>query len=139
MSTPPGQFLGNVMHRRSTPGWTVTDLRHIRPNQFPAHAHRWTCLTVLLGGEYGERIEGVWHPRQINTLIVRPAHAPHGDRVGAAGAWFLNVEVSPDLVPARVDVPGALAEWSVRHHPDSSPWAGGSSASSGGVTPPMRR
>jgi AraC family transcriptional regulator len=113
MSSPPGQFLGAVTHRRSALDWTVTDLRHARPNRFPAHAHRWTCLTVLLGGEYAERIEARWHQRAVNSLIIRPALAPHADRVGAAGAWFLNIEVSDAFIARRSDRDRPLAEWMV--------------------------
>jgi len=117
MSAPPGQFLGSVTHRRSAQEWTVTDLAHARPNRFPAHAHRWTCLTVLLGGEYAECIEGRWHQRAVNSLIIRPALAPHADRVGPPGARFLNVEVSDALLPARSDLGRPLAEWSVVRTP----------------------
>ena len=96
----------------------MTDLRHARANRFPAHAHRWTCLTVLLGGEYAECVEGRWHQRAVNSLIIRPSLAPHGDRVGAPGARFLNVEVSDQLVPAWSDVPRPLAEWTVIRAPE---------------------
>jgi AraC family transcriptional regulator len=107
-----------VTHRRSSPEWTVTDLRHAQANRFPAHAHRWTCLTVLVGGDYAERIEGRWHERAVNSLIIRPSLAPHGDRVGAVGARFLNVEVSDALLPGRSDLPRPLAEWAVIRAPD---------------------
>jgi AraC family transcriptional regulator len=118
MSSAPGQFLGAVAHRRSSLEWTITDLRHAHPNRFPPHAHRWTCLTVLLGGDYAEHIEGRWHQRAVNSLIIRPSLAPHGDRVGAAGARFLNVEVSDALIPNRSDVQRALAEWTVIRVPE---------------------
>lgn len=118
MSSAPGQFLGAVTHRRSSPEWTVTDLRHAQANRFPPHTHRWTCLTVLLGGEYAERIEGRWHQRAVNSLIIRPSLAPHGDRVGPAGARFLNVEVSDALIPRRADRPRPLAEWTVIRAPE---------------------
>jgi AraC family transcriptional regulator len=73
---------------------------------------------VLLGGDYAERIEGRWHQRAVNSLIIRPSLAPHGDRVGAAGARFLNVEVSDALIPRRADLPRPLAEWTVISAPD---------------------
>jgi hypothetical protein len=85
MSSAPGQFLGAVTHRRSSLEWTITDLRHAHPNRFPAHAHRWTCLTVLLGGDYAEHIEGRWYQRAVNSLIIRPSLAPHGDPCACCG------------------------------------------------------
>jgi AraC family transcriptional regulator len=118
MSAAPGQFLGAVTHRRSSSEWTITDLRHAQANRFPPHSHRWTCLTVLLGGDYAERIEGRWHQRAVNSLIIRPSLAPHGDRVGAAGARFLNIEVSDALIPLRADVSRPFAEWTVISAPD---------------------
>lgn len=118
MSALPGQFLGAVTHRRSSREWTLTDLRHARANRFPAHTHRWTCLTVLLAGEYAESVEGRWHRRTVNSLIIRPSLAPHGDRVGAAGARFLNVEVSDGIIPTRSDNARPLAEWTVVRTPE---------------------
>lgn len=73
---------------------------------------------MLLGGEYAERIEGRWHQRAVNSLIIRPSLAPHGDHVGPAGARFLNVEVSDALIPRRADLPRPLAEWTVIRAPE---------------------
>jgi AraC family transcriptional regulator len=107
-----------VRRRHVGPRWVATDLRHSRANAFPSHEHRWTCLTLLLGGQYGERTgSGGWEERRVNSLVLRPAHAPHADRIGTRGAWFLTLELAPELVAGRAERTGALTEWRVADHP----------------------
>jgi AraC family transcriptional regulator len=74
-------------------------------------------MTLLLGGEYSEHIEGRWHDRPVNAVAIRPAHAPHADRIGAAGARFLVVELSADLVARRSDAARPLGEWALVRTP----------------------
>ncbi|HEX5707211.1 MAG TPA: AraC family transcriptional regulator [Pyrinomonadaceae bacterium] len=118
----PGQFYGDVLERRRSAGFALSELRHATGRRLPRHTHELAYFCLLLGGDYSEQLgrqRVTYHPF---TVMFHPPSTTHRDEVGSRGGRFFNVEIEPGLVErlrecgARVpeafaDVRGGELSW----------------------------
>ena len=87
-----GSFYGISRRQWRTESAVLTEVRHREPRRLPRHTHERPFLTLLLAGDYRERLgSGEMEFRPL-TMSYRPAWLEHQDEIGAGGAHFLMVE-----------------------------------------------
>jgi AraC family transcriptional regulator len=93
----PGQFYGDVLERRRSAGFALSELRHTEGRRLPRHTHELAYFCLLLGGDYAEQLGR----RRINyrplSVMFHPPATTHRDEVGSRGGRFFNVEIEPAL------------------------------------------
>jgi AraC family transcriptional regulator len=83
----------------------------------PAHCHRRATLNVVLAGEYREAFEdGEERGFGPATLIVKPAHTVHSNRLGRSGVSCLVVELADERLRWS-DHADLLRGWRALHSP----------------------
>lgn len=76
--------------------------------QFPPHAHRHSSLSLILGGEGEDLVDGVLRRFAALTVIFKPAGAIHQTRCGSAGVRSVTFELLPCFHPLPLRGAGAL-------------------------------
>lgn len=94
----PGQFYGDVLDRRATAGFALSELRHATGRRLPRHTHELAYFCLLLGGDYTEQLGGRRVTYRPLSVMFHPPATTHRDEVGRRGGRFFNVEIEPALV-----------------------------------------
>ena len=81
---------------RAAGDFLLTETRYASNAALETHAHEYSCLVVVLDGNFEERFEGTKRSVAPGTIIVRPAGERHSDRFGRDGGRCLNVEMRPE-------------------------------------------
>lgn len=87
----------------------VAESRYPPRSDTPRHAHETASFTFLLDGSYVEEFPGSDVECAPGSLLFRPAHVVHRDRVGTAGARCVMVEVPPEWLRRLEDAGPKLA------------------------------
>lgn len=90
----PGEFFGEVLHRRRDPGLSLSEVVHTRAWALPRHGHSAAGVCLLLGGGYREWVARRERAVRPGDAVYHPPDYFHSDEVGPSGARFFFVEVS---------------------------------------------
>lgn len=88
-----GQFFGQVIGRRQTSGFLLSELHHGARRRFPRHTHERAYFCLLLSGSYAEQVAGRPVEQRPLSLAFHPPALVHRDEVGERGARFFSLEV----------------------------------------------
>lgn len=88
-----GQFFGEVVGRRRTSGFLLSELHHSARRRFPHHTHERAYFCLLLSGSYAQQIAGRPVEQQPISVAFHPPALTHRDEVGEHGARFFSLEV----------------------------------------------
>ena len=100
--------LGAVSHRYQFAGAAVSLVTHDGGRVLPRHAHSASSLTVVLGGEYGEDIEGRYRVVPPMNAALKPAGILHSNKFGRRGALCLLIELQATTIESLVGASAAL-------------------------------
>lgn len=109
----PARFPAPIVRTRAAGDFVLTETRYASDATLTTHAHEYSCLVVVLDGNFEERLERTTRAVGPGTLIVRPAGERHSDRFDRGGGRCLNVEMRPQWLARMRDAAGALARSSV--------------------------
>ncbi len=102
-----GEFYGNVSQRLNCSGFLLSELRHSCERALPDHSHESAYFSLLLQGEYSERIGSKELPYSVWAAAFHPPQMAHRDRIGNRGARFFTIEVKDEWIQRlREMVPG---------------------------------
>jgi AraC family transcriptional regulator len=88
-------FFGTTIGSTRAGSFTLIETRYAPGDRLPWHAHDTGFLTVVLSGNYRERVADGSHECQGGTLILHAAGERHADEFGDSGGRCLNIV--PDL------------------------------------------
>ncbi|HYJ79244.1 MAG TPA: AraC family transcriptional regulator [Longimicrobiaceae bacterium] len=92
----PGGALGGRSFSREAGGFVFSRVTLPGGTRLPRHAHARASLNVVLGGEYGESIDGRTRTHAARSVIVKPDGAEHSNQLPPGGARCLVVELTGD-------------------------------------------
>ena len=95
--------------------FTVSRTEHASNTSLALHSHPNATITIVLGGGYNETLGGVTHRLPPMSVVVKPPHTPHANRVDARGARCLLLELSADGVDSINPVAGVFETPRVAH------------------------
>ena len=105
-----GQFFGEVVGRRRTSGFLLSELHHTVRRRFPRHTHERAYFCLLLSGSYAEQITGRPFEQEPMNVAFHPPALVHRDEVGERGARFFSLEVEDRWIETlRQEEPPALS------------------------------
>ena len=76
--------------------FTLSRTEHAASTTLPPHSHPHATITIVLGGGYHETIGGVTHQLPSMSVVIKPAHTLHANRVDRRGARCLLLEFTAD-------------------------------------------
>ncbi|MEO8727246.1 MAG: AraC family transcriptional regulator [Acidobacteriaceae bacterium] len=91
-----GQFYGEVSDRASFSGITLSDLAHTCERHLPAHSHEAAFFSMMVHGDYSERIGSRSIPYRSFSTVFHPPELVHKDHIGAVGVRFFMIEVQSE-------------------------------------------
>lgn len=80
--------------------YKVIDARFPASLRLPTHTHDTACVTVVLEGEFSERLLRRERVCSRGTILAKPPLEPHDDTFGRSGSRQLIVELQPDALEA---------------------------------------
>jgi len=114
----PGQFYGEILHKRQDSGLILSELKHEAPRKLPSHSHELAYFCLLLNGNYWEQ----FGPRRITykplTVMFHPPATTHIDEIGPGGGRFFSVEIKPEWIERLRECLGVLDLDSSLHEGD---------------------
>jgi AraC-like DNA-binding protein len=94
------------VHTIDVHGCKVMDARFPADLRIPAHTHDGGCVTVVVEGEFSERIMGRDHACGRASVLAKPPLEPHDDAFGRFGSRQLILEIAEGMVSElRDDAP----------------------------------
>jgi AraC family transcriptional regulator len=81
-------------------GYKVIDARFPADLRIPMHTHETACVTVVVEGEFNERLLRRDRVCARGTVLAKPPLEPHDDAFGRLGSRQLIVEVQPATLEA---------------------------------------
>lgn len=95
--SPKGSSTTGAQHSLTDAGsFMVSRTEHAGPASIPPHSHPNATITIVLGGGYNETIGGVTHQLPSMSVVIKPAHTLHANRVDRRGARCLLLELTAD-------------------------------------------
>ena len=114
----PGQFYGEILHKRQDSGVILSELKHEAPRKLPSHSHELAYFCLLLNGNYSEQ----FGPRRITykplTVMFHPPATTHIDEIGPGGGHFFSVEIKPEWIERLRECLGVIDLDSSLHEGD---------------------
>jgi AraC family transcriptional regulator len=98
-----GQFFSEVLGRRRTSGFLLSELHHGTRRQFPRHMHERAYFCLLLSGSYAEQITGRPFEQEPMNVAFHPPALVHRDEVGERGARFFSLEIDDRWIESLRD------------------------------------
>jgi AraC family transcriptional regulator len=95
--------------------FTVSRTEHASHTWLSPHSHPYATITIVLGGGYHETIGGVTYQLPSMSVVVKPPHTLHANRVDARGARCLLLELTADGVEAMRVATGVFETPQVTH------------------------
>ncbi len=89
-----GTFTGETQSLEIA-GALLTDVRHLRANRVPQHAHEAPYFSLLLEGSYSESAADFAIRYEPYTVVFHDRLTPHQDAIDAAGCRMFFVELLP--------------------------------------------
>lgn len=112
-----GEFYGRVFRKLGSGGFLLTELAHACERALPEHSHESAYFSMMLEGEYCERVGSKELPYGLLTTAFHPPGMTHRDRVGKSGTRLFAVELDnkwlgcmQELLPRMELVPDLCSE-----------------------------
>lgn len=108
MRYAPTRFPAPIVRARAVGDFVLTETRYGRDAALSTHAHEYSCLVIVLDGDFEEQFEGQTRAAGPGTVILRPEGERHSDRFGRGGGRCLNVELGPQWLGRVREAAGPL-------------------------------
>ncbi|MGH7468981.1 MAG: helix-turn-helix transcriptional regulator [Longimicrobiales bacterium] len=83
------------IHTTEVRGYRVMDARFPAGLRIPMHTHEAACVTVVMEGEFSERLLRRDRACGRSSVLAKPPLEPHDDAFGRSGSRQLIIEVAP--------------------------------------------
>src|SRR5262245_6796059 len=92
---PGGQYLGQLVRRRTVGGLTLTETRYAPKTRLPRHSHEHGYFCLIRRGTYSEEYGGRRRSCGPLMLAYHPPGELHAEQFGDREVWSFNVEITP--------------------------------------------